>query len=107
MHKIETGNLIIPAGDRSSLYLAEQFMSEIITYPEGTYSDILMAWYMAERGLREYHPLAPVKITNSMRGGRSSRLRPVKNPVRRLRRGGSNVFGKSNNKFQRLSSSKV
>jgi len=84
MYLIESGHLVIPAGDSASAHMAELFLNEILSYPNGQFSDILMAWYMAERGLKSFAPTAlPVTGINLLRHGRRRALRIPHIPMRR------------------------
>ncbi len=44
--------LMLPCGDEPSKKLSHQLINEILQYPHGTYSDILMTLYFAEKEIR-------------------------------------------------------
>jgi phage terminase large subunit-like protein len=50
---ITSGKLRLPAGDEVSKQLSNQLINEILSYPHGEYSDILMALYFVEQEVRK------------------------------------------------------
>lgn len=50
---IGTQKLKLPTGDKISQYLSQQLMNEILSYPHGQYSDMLMALYFIEQEVRQ------------------------------------------------------
>ena len=50
---ISTGKLKLPTGDQASHHLSTQLMNEILSYPNGQYSDMLMALYFIEQEIRK------------------------------------------------------
>lgn len=49
---ISTEKLKLPSGDTASHHLSSQLMNEILSYPHGQYSDMLMALYFIEQEVR-------------------------------------------------------
>ncbi len=49
---ISQGKLSLPTGDQSSADLSKQLINEILSYPHGMYSDIMMTIYFAEKEFR-------------------------------------------------------
>lgn len=49
---IGTEKLKLPIGNETSRRLSQQFMNEILSYPNGQYSDMLMAYYFIEQEIR-------------------------------------------------------
>jgi len=43
--------LLLPYGDLKSKTIVDEFIQQLITYPNGDFSDIMMAWYILESGL--------------------------------------------------------
>lgn len=50
---ISTGKLSLPTGDEISRSLSQQFMSELLSWPSGVFSDILMTVYFVEATIRQ------------------------------------------------------
>lgn len=49
---ISTGKFKLPTGDKVSQHLSTQLINEILSYPHGQYSDMLMAQYFLEQEVR-------------------------------------------------------
>lgn len=59
---VGTANLILPCSDKISRDLGDQLINELLSWPDGKYSDILMAWYFIEDQIMRRNSV--VKVVN-------------------------------------------
>lgn len=50
---VGSGLLILPSKDKISREISDQFVHELMSWPDGEFSDVLMAYYFAEQEIRK------------------------------------------------------